>query len=149
MATFAINGRQPHWAVMRVTIPQLGKRTVSIQAITYSHAWDKVLIHGEGADPIGSSRDVYMPGKCTIEMLVAEADYFRSLMGPGYFQYKLDFSVSYEGDGVVNRTDTIFGWELTTETPNATKGSDAHKVTWEGQPERIVLNGVQPTIPRP
>lgn len=144
--SFSINGRQYSWTLLQISNPQLGKRTVTAQALSYSHGKGKTLQHGNGENPVGHTRDVYMVDESSLELLLGEADTWRSLMGPGYMDYPFDLAVSYSGDGVAPRTDKLIGCHIVKESPSSPKGTDAHKVTWSLQPDYLILGGVMPTI---
>ena len=145
---FSINGRRPGWTLMQITLAQLNKRVVTPQAVTYpGHGVDKMLEYGAGPNPVGYSRDFYKVDKATIELFIDEADVLRAIMGSGYNTYRFDVSISYSGDGIAIRTDQWIGCNISKETPQSPKGAEAHRVTWELQPEQLILNGIPYTLP--
>lgn len=141
-----LNGRKHDWVAVKVFLPSLGIKPITVSSITYpDFARAKEHVFGTGMEAIGFTFDSVKPGEGEIVFLASEADQIFAAQGSVLNDIGFPMTLSYVDIGLVARTDEFSGVHWTKVQPATSQGTDPVRITMSWKADSCKINGI-PTI---
>lgn len=148
MATI-LNGRRHDWVSVKIILPQVGKKPLTVSAITLpDFARAKEHVYGTGMENIGFTFDTLKPGEGEFTILQSEADEIFVFTNAVLSDVGMPIIVSFVDIGLIPRTDTYSGCHFTKVQQTVAQGTDPARTTITWKPDSALINGVPIITPR-